>query len=424
MESVREQYETYPYPLRTPEEDDRMVQGSSMLEDLRIVSHHAYAGRRSLQSFERVLVAGGGTGDAVVLLGWQLKQLGVDAEIVYIDLSEASRAVATRRAARLGLDNVTFVTGSLLDLPTMGLGTFDYINCSGVLHHLPTPEDGARALGQMLASDGCLGAMVYGTIGRHGIYDAQQMLRWIAADLPLDQQLGLARRFLGQLPPTNWLAKSPRLRYRAELDDPEVVDRYLHPCDQAYDVAGCVALAAAGGLEIADFPGHGTYDPELYLRDAELILKARALPRLERYALAERLGGLHTKHCFFAVKEGRGAGRSPRLDEHAVPHVIAGTGPGLADLVARGQGVPVKLDSLTLNIAATPSPLLDATLRGIDGRRTLGEIFRSLPQSVSAKVPFATFLTTFEAIYTPASAALAMVLTRRLQGPPNRRRRG
>src|SRR5262249_25130644 len=137
-ELLRQQYEAYPYPLRDPQEEKkRLLEGypSHMLE----VNHYIFGGRRDFRRPFRALVAGGGTGDAAIRLGQHLVDRGCPAEVVYLDLSVASRRIAEARAEVRGLTNIRFVTGSLLELPSLGLGAFDYIDCCGVLHHLPDP---------------------------------------------------------------------------------------------------------------------------------------------------------------------------------------------------------------------------------------------------------------------------------------------
>ena len=73
------------------------------------------------------------------------------------DRSAAARRIAEARAAARTLGNIRFVEGSLLDLPGSGLGSFDYIDCCGVLHHLPDPLAGLRALAGALAPGGGIG---------------------------------------------------------------------------------------------------------------------------------------------------------------------------------------------------------------------------------------------------------------------------
>ena len=95
MGSVQEQYETYPYPARNPaDEDKRLITGSP--SSLREIDHYLYAGARNWSRPFRVLFAGGGTGDALIMLAQQLKDEKCPAEITYLDLSKASRAIDSK----------------------------------------------------------------------------------------------------------------------------------------------------------------------------------------------------------------------------------------------------------------------------------------------------------------------------------------
>ena len=104
----------------------------------------------------KALIAGGGSGDATLMLAQQMATAGRAGSVTWLDRSAAARKVAGARVAARSLDNVIFEEGSLLDLPTSGLGPFDYIDCCGVLHHLPDPAAGLRALVSVLAPGGGL----------------------------------------------------------------------------------------------------------------------------------------------------------------------------------------------------------------------------------------------------------------------------
>src|SRR6201989_1254729 len=176
LDDVRAQYEALPYPPRDPRDEAiRLVTGtpSHILE----VNHYLFAGRLNFNRPFRALVAGGGTGDACIMLAQQLADRRCPAEGVYLALSWASRQVCEARAKARGLRNVQFLTGSLLDLPTMNIGQFDYIDCTGVLHHLPDPAAGMKALVSVLQPEGGIGVMLYGEYGRTGVYTLQEMLR-------------------------------------------------------------------------------------------------------------------------------------------------------------------------------------------------------------------------------------------------------
>ena len=130
-DTLRAQYEAYPYPVRDPaDERDRLITGSpSHLDEL---NHYLFAGARNFAAPFRALIAGGGTGDGAIMLAQQLADLGGPAELVYLDLSGAAMAIAEARAAARGLTNIAFHRASLLDVAELGLGRFDYIDCCGV----------------------------------------------------------------------------------------------------------------------------------------------------------------------------------------------------------------------------------------------------------------------------------------------------
>ena len=132
LEGVRDQYEDYPYPFRDPNAEKTELR-PTVLELLDYLNFKCFRGEQNYSGF-RALVAGGGTGDAAIFLAEQLRDR--DAEIFYLDISSASRKIAQERAQVRGLDNITWIQGSILDLPEMDIGRFDYINCCGVLHHL------------------------------------------------------------------------------------------------------------------------------------------------------------------------------------------------------------------------------------------------------------------------------------------------
>ena len=104
---LRAQYEAYPYPARDPrDEARRLITGSP--GHLDEVNHYVFGGRLDFSKPLRVLFAGGGTGDGTIMLAQQCADAGVPAEITYVDLSDASRAIAERRANARGLTNISF----------------------------------------------------------------------------------------------------------------------------------------------------------------------------------------------------------------------------------------------------------------------------------------------------------------------------
>jgi len=186
------QYEAFPYPKRDPrDEAKRLVVGSP--SHLREIDHWVFQAARPASQPLRALVAGGGTGDGAIMLAQQLASAGRPGRVAYLDRSAAAHGVARARSEARGLA-LDWHQGSLLDLATSGLGPFDYIDCCGVLHHLPDPAAGLRALLSVLAPGGGLGLMVYAPHGRTGVYMLQDALRLLAPE--------------GDAPPSGWTLRA------------------------------------------------------------------------------------------------------------------------------------------------------------------------------------------------------------------------
>ncbi len=401
-----EQYESYPYPARDPaDEAKRLIEGSP--SHLLELNHYLFAGSRDFRLPFRALVAGGGTGDATIMLAQHLQDQGCPAEIVYLDLSRASRAIAEARAARRGLANIRFHTGSLLDLPRLGLGQFDlgrfdYIDCCGVLHHLEDPAQGLAVLTQSLAPGGGLGIMVYGVHGRTGVYQAQAMLRQLTQNDPApaatpQARIRIARSLLAQLPPTNWLRRNPAVGDHLEAGDAGLYDLLLHSRDRAYDVAGLAALVEDAGLEIAAFIEPWRYDPTSYLGDADLLRRVGRLDPIGRAGFAELLAGNLKRHIVYLVRRGEAAASVARPDDVDLVPVLRAGSEAWTKGLDTARVLKAKIDGIEVRF---PLPALAAPiLSRIDGRRSIAEIQRDLAQSGDGPRGSDAFKGAFEGVY-------------------------
>ena len=391
---VRDQYEAYPYPSRDPaDEAKRLVVGSP--SNLMELNHYLFAGQRDFRQPFRALVAGGGTGDATIMLAQQLADVGGAGEVVYLDLSASSRAIAEARAAARGLTNIRFVTGSLLAAGALDLGLFDYIDCCGVLHHLEDPPAGLAALAALLKEDGGMGLMVYGTYGRDGVYPLQAMLRRLAGDRSLAERIALTRRLLNSLPATNLFARNPVLRDHSG-SDAELVDLLLHSQDRAYLVEEVAELVAACGLRLVTFIEPVRYDPATYLKDSVLLRDLSALTGLERAAFAEQLAGNLKTHVFYVSKRRQEDTVADPSSREAIPCLRVLEGPKLAKAVQRDLVLKGEFDGLSLQF---PLPrLAPAILPWIDGETPLGKIQETL-QGLDSRHDWDRFLAQFQQLY-------------------------
>jgi SAM-dependent methyltransferase len=367
MDPVRRQYETYPYPERDPaDEAKRLIEGSPShpVE----IDHFLYGGGRDWSQPFRALVAGGGTGDGLIMLAVKLAEIGCPAEIVYLDVSEAARALAEARAAVRGLSSIRFLTGDLLGAPE--LGRFDYIDCCGVLHHLPDPDAGFRALAEALAPGGGIGLMVYAPYGRTGVYPLQAAFGRLLRDDPPADKVRLARAVLAALPQTNWFGRNPLVGDHRD-SDAGLYDLLLHGRDRPYTVAELTGALERAGLAAVSFLEPARYDPLRYLpRDPEITARVEALAPLERAALAEQLAGSMKTHIVYAARPGEAREAQPSRAE-AVPHLKGAAPAALARHVAAKGAITVSSDGLSyaVELPRSAAPLIAAI-----GGRSLRQI--------------------------------------------------
>ncbi|HCP45824.1 MAG TPA: hypothetical protein DIU15_07270, partial [Deltaproteobacteria bacterium] len=219
----------------------------------------------------------------------------------------------------------------------------------------------------------------------------------------------LARRFLPQLPASNWLSRNDELKWCDDLDDAEIYDRFLHSCDQAYRVPGCVDLMAAAGLDILHFTPGLLHRPSTFLRDAELLAETATWPSIKQAAFVELFSGTKSRLSFFAGRTGsREAIGASTLDLDAVPILLTSTGAMIADRIQQEGRLEITLGSVTLTQPMQLGPLVDDILRHIDSRTSMGSIYEGI--SARHGVGIDTFREAFHAIYDILHGAEFLVL--------------
>jgi SAM-dependent methyltransferase len=378
---VRAQYEAMPYPPRAPaDEQKRLVR--TWLDDLAMISHYCFAGKETFGSGFRALVAGGGTGDTTIFLAEQLR--ATDAEIVHLDFSGASIAIAQQRADIRGLKNIRWIHDSLLNLADLDVGKFDYINCVGVLHHLADPDAGLNALLAVLKDCGAIGLMVYAAYGRTGVYQMQSLMRLInAGELNPAEQIDRTRQILGCLPATNWFKRGETLVGDHQNGDAGIYDLLLHSQDRAYTVGELYEWLVDGhglNVELTDVErGRSSYLPHLLMgtRPPEVLAAIRAMPPRRQYQIAELFHGRVQMHSCYVTRSS--SCKAAYGDPDCIPFLFHEpvTGAELAGVFARSKGQPFILDHAHTGVSITirPGKFGPAILRHIDGRNSFRKIF-------------------------------------------------
>ncbi|MEM9048144.1 MAG: class I SAM-dependent methyltransferase [Pseudomonadota bacterium] len=367
MDPVQAQYEAYPYPERDPaQEASRLITGSPSA--LHEIDHYLFGGTRDWRRLFRALVAGGGTGDGLIQLAQGLADLGCPAEITYLDLSHASREIAEARARARGLSCITFLTGDLTDPPE---GPFDYIDCCGVLHHLPDPQRGFDALARVLSPEGGMGLMVYAPHGRTGVYPLQEAFATLLADDAPESRVATARAVLETLPETNWFLRNTQLSdHRAS--DAGLYDLLLHARDRPFSIEALDAALVAAGLGLVSPVEPARYDPARCLPDTpQMAARLKTLSSPARMGLAERLSGDLRMHIVYAAPAARAKTAMAKPTAEAVPRLNGLPATALARTVEKQGGIDIAYSGVThrVRIPRKAAPLIAAI-----GGRPLGAI--------------------------------------------------
>jgi SAM-dependent methyltransferase len=154
--AVREQYEESPYPswVKAGPPGQPII-----LND------------RPPQQALDALIAGCGTGLSTVEFARQTPR----ARVLAIDLSLASLCYAKRVAQSHSLTNVEFAQADITRLASIGR-EFDYIDASGVLHHLADLWDGWRTLLSLLRPGGVMQVGLYSDVARQSVVAARTLI--------------------------------------------------------------------------------------------------------------------------------------------------------------------------------------------------------------------------------------------------------
>lgn len=245
-----------------------------------------------------ILVAGCGTSQAI---RYGLRE--PLAHITAIDISAESLARARALQDHYQLQNIEFHQLSVMDVQKLG-ERFDQIVCTGVLHHLPDPDQGLCCLRDVLNPEGAMQIMVYAAYGRTGIYMMQDYCRLLGIT-PSEQELdalGAALDYMPEDHPLSWL------RHRTkDFNSPDgLADALLNPCDRAYTVPQVQGWLGRCGMSFGRWFEQAPYLPQCgAMAKSPHAQRLASLPEAVQHAAVELFRGTITQHNFIAYRNDR-----------------------------------------------------------------------------------------------------------------------
>jgi len=249
-----------------------------------------------------------------------------------------------------------------------------------VLHHLPDPDRGLRALRDVLTPRGAMRVMVYARYGRTGIYMMQEYCRLLGVR-PSEDDLRCLAATLEALPADHPI--SGVLGKAKDFRRPEAIaDALLHPQDRAYTVPELHAWLDRCGMSFGRWIEQAPYLAQCgAVALSPHAARLAALPSWMQHAAVELFRGTMVSHSFIAYRDDRSGASQPISfaggdwrDYIPIP---------LPWTVRVRERLPPGCVAVLINRSHAFTDLIlaidsfeDRLLRAIDGKRTLAEILR------------------------------------------------
>jgi SAM-dependent methyltransferase len=237
----------------------------------------------------RIWVAGSGTNQAV---STALKF--PRGEVIGSDISSKSLDVCRETASSLGVNNFELRCESINNVTYTD--EFDYIICTGVIHHNAEPEASLKKLAQALKPAGIIELMVYNRYHRVPTSAFQKAVKILGEKQGLpgfDAELGILKKMTNGFEVKNVM--SQMLNDYKAMPDAALADIFIQPVEHSYTVESLELLAESCGLEFV-LPCTNIYDKggksyswNLRFNDSELQSIYESLTDSRRWQVANLL---------------------------------------------------------------------------------------------------------------------------------------
>ena len=394
-------YTNHPYPPPT----DNLDRARDMWQDPNVhrAEYHALWPNREYRADLTVLIAGCGT--------WQAARFAVchpEARVVGIDVSPTSLEHTGALKQKYELTNLDVRQLSIENAADLDQ-QFDFIVCTGVLHHLADSDAGLRALRSVLKPDGSMYLMVYAPYGRAGVYMLQEYCRRLGVE-PSKEEITDLIAVLKQLPQHHPLLATQG-GSREFVNGDALADALLNPRDRSYSVPQLLDFLERNGLKLGRWYWQAPYLPHCgSIANTPHAKRLAALPQPEQYMQMELWRGLMSNHSVLVHRsEMNDDGSNIRFDDEQyvryVPIRLPWTTCVQERLPPGAAGVLLNQTHLFPDLYLLVDAKEKQMYEAIDGGRSIAEIIEKVEGSAPAAPDFFQKLWWYDQVVFDTSAA-------------------
>lgn len=374
---ISEFYTQHPYP--PPLENLDRVRDMWNDPNVHRGEYHLLWPHKQYRAELDVLVAGCGT--------WQGARFALThpaAKVTAIDVAATSLVHTEELKEKYDLTNL-----EIRHLPIENAAEldqqYDFIVCTGVLHHLVDPDAGLRALRSVLKPDGAMYLMLYAPYGRAGVSMFQEYCRTLGVDTSTQEinELTATLRILPQHHPLVSMFRGAK----QGVDAGALIDALLNPRDRTYSVPQLFDFLEGNEMRFGRWYWQAPYSPRCgALAETPHSDRLAALPERDRYKLVELWRGLISNHDFVAYRNDAPADDwQVRFDDdrylNYVPVRRTWTRCVTDNIPPDAAGVLVNQTHMFPDIFLLVDDLEKKIYEAIDGNQTIGAIVESVSNS-------------------------------------------
>lgn len=176
-----------------------------------------------------------------------------NSEVVYIDFSKSSMSVSQTMVRLRNTNNTVWINAWIEEISILGLGHFDFVVCTGVLHHLKNPQRALRVIRKSQTKSGGAALMVYGKHGRISTYQIQHLMRFInEKEMNLNREISNAKHIINVVPRNHWFPHG-EISDHQTMGNVGIYDLLLHKRDIPFSIPELHIWTESSGYNIIDF---------------------------------------------------------------------------------------------------------------------------------------------------------------------------